>query len=61
MVRLEGCSDKTNKEINKVLRFLDRTDISERDREAAELGLNDWFFESILDEIHSITDKNCHY
>lgn len=51
MHQLEDFDEKTNKEINEVLRFLDRTDISDRDREAAERGLNDWFFELIFDEV----------
>lgn len=41
-------------EIQRCLRFLERSDISESERESAERGLNDWFCESVWDEI-------CHF
>lgn len=54
MHRLAGFSKRTNQEINQILRYLDRTDISESDRDAAERGLNDWFCEMVLQEFGSL-------
>lgn len=42
---------QSKQEIERCRQFLDRTDISEHDREMAERGLNDWFWESVFDEI----------
>jgi recombination endonuclease VII len=42
---------QTKQEISRCQKFLERSDISDRDREMAERGLNDWFLESIWEEI----------
>ena len=43
-------TDQTRQEILRCQKFLQRNDISERDREAAERGLNDWFLQSVMEE-----------
>lgn len=45
--------NQSKKEIQRCLLFLERSDISSREREDAERGLNDWFCESIWEEIVS--------
>lgn len=41
---------QTRLEILRCQKFLQRSDISESDRIAAERGLNDWFCQSLFDE-----------
>ncbi len=42
--------DRTQAEIKRCQNLLDRADISDRDREDSERGLNDWFCESLMEE-----------
>lgn len=42
--------EQTKKEIQRCQEFLQRTDISEHDREMATRGLNDWFCQSLFDD-----------
>lgn len=49
--------NQAEKEIKRCQKFLERNDISPRDREAAERGLIDWFTESIWDDLHFPLDK----
>lgn len=41
---------KTQQEIQRCQKFLQRTDISEHDRDMAERGLNDWFLQSVMED-----------
>jgi hypothetical protein len=47
---------KTEAEIERCQKFLQRSDISEHDREAAERGLNDWFLQSVMEEFGASDD-----
>jgi hypothetical protein len=47
---------QTQQEIERCQKFLQRNDISERDREAAERGLNDWFLQSVMEEFGASDD-----
>ena len=41
---------QTQAEIQNCQEYFQRNDISDHDREMAERGLNDWFWQSLIDE-----------
>jgi hypothetical protein len=42
--------ERTKQEIQNCQEFLKQPDISDHDREMAERGLNDWFWQSLIDD-----------
>jgi hypothetical protein len=41
---------QTQEELKQLQAYLQRTDISDKDRQDAERGLNDWFWQSLIDD-----------
>ena len=52
--------NQTQAEIERCQQFLERTDLSARDRDMAERGLDDWFWESIWDEMEAFCAAKDH-